>query len=59
MVSFAKLSLSKLEIFGRVVERNALTNLSLNSEMVSNADNSANVIEIIKTLDIIPHWTSL
>jgi hypothetical protein len=45
MVSFSKLSLSKLEIFGRVVERNAINKFIFEfGDGFSNADNSANVI---------------
>jgi hypothetical protein len=48
MVSFCKLSLSKLDKFGRVIERNAINKFIFEfGDGFSNADNSANVIEII------------
>jgi hypothetical protein len=59
LVSFCKLSLSKLEINCRVIERNAINKFIFEfGDGFSNADNSANIGNNQKLWNIIPHWTS-
>jgi hypothetical protein len=61
MVSFKTQLIKIRDKFGRVVERNAINEFIFEfGDGFSNADNSANVIEIIncETLEYNSHWTS-